>query len=99
MKNEEIHALAEAAGVRMFGSWIEGSQASIYRFAELIIESIEDDRRADTELVIEYCLWPDGTYCERNELHEMEWMSDDYIVIGVNEWEPDGSPIFPGGLV
>jgi hypothetical protein len=27
------------------------------------------------------CLWADGTWCYRYELHEMSHMSDDYEVI------------------
>lgn len=23
-------------------------------------------------------IWPDGTWCYQFELHEMQWMSDDY---------------------
>lgn len=48
---------------------------------------------------VEYCLWPDGTYCERWELEQMAHMSDDYIVLLVEEWDDDGEPLFPGGLV
>ena len=53
---------------------------------------------------VEYCLWPDGTYCERWELEQMALeqmvrMSDDYIVLLVEEWDDDGEPLFPGGLV
>lgn len=27
------------------------------------------------------CVWPDGTYCDRRELVEMNHMSDDYTVL------------------
>lgn len=45
-----------------------------------------------------YCLWPDGTYCERWELDQMGHMSDDFVLVEVCEWDDDGEPLFPGGL-
>lgn len=90
MTNEEIKCMAEKAGVRFFGGWIEGSQAAIYKFAELVVSKPDG---------VDYCLWPDGTWCERDEVEEMNHMSDDYIVLSVTDWDDDGAPIFPGGLV
>lgn len=37
-------------------------------------------------------VWPDNTQCYRYELHEMQHMSDDYIVI------PVGSLHYPDGI-
>jgi len=93
MTNDEVIALAKKAGVRLVGSWIEGGQSSIYKFAELVVESAED-----RQCFVMYCLWPDGTYCERHELEQMTHMSDDYQVVKVAEWGSDGDPMFPGGL-
>lgn len=33
------------------------------------------------------CLWPDGTYCTRDELSQYQHMSDDYRIIHVNTFE------------
>lgn len=30
--------------------------------------------------MISICVWPDGTWCALEELHEYDWMSDDYEV-------------------
>ena len=30
-------------------------------------------------------VWPNGTVCMRSELQEYHWMSDDYIVVSVND--------------
>ena len=87
MTNEEIKALAIKAGVRFVGGWIEGTQAALYKFAELLLEEGED-----------YYLWADGTYCVRHELEQMTHMSDDYTVVRVTEWDDDDEPMFPGGL-
>lgn len=87
MTNEEVKVLAEKAGVRFYGGWIEGSQMALYKFAESLLDDGED-----------YLLWPDGTYCERHELEQMNHMSDDYAVVKVTEWDDDGEPLFPGGL-
>jgi hypothetical protein len=27
-----------------------------------------------------FCIWPDGTYCELEDIEEYGWMSDDYYV-------------------
>lgn len=27
------------------------------------------------------CVWPDGTWCYQDQLHDMSHMSDDYIVL------------------
>lgn len=37
-------------------------------------------------------VWPDNTQCYMYELHEMQHMSDDYIVI------PIGSLFYPDGI-
>lgn len=37
-------------------------------------------------------VWPDNTQCYRYELHEMQHMSDDYIVI------PAGSMFYPDSI-
>lgn len=87
MTNDEIKLVAEQSGVRFFGTWIEGHQSAIYRFAENLL--------AEGEW---YCLWPDGTYCERSELEQMLHMSDDFARVWVTEWDDDGCPMFPGGL-
>lgn len=92
MTNDEIKALAQKAGVRFFGSWIEGNQQAIYAFAELVVEAIA------MEEAVEYYLWPDGTYCERHELDQMTHMSDDFVLVKVTEWDDLGDPLFPGGL-
>jgi len=33
--------------------------------------------------------WPDGTWCYRHELSDMQWMSDDYttIPVGSERWD------------
>lgn len=48
MDKETMEALAEQAGVRFFGSWIEGSQAALYRFAELILAHGEVSDEGET---------------------------------------------------
>ena len=42
LSQDQITELAQKAGVRLFGGWIEGSQKAIYRFAELIVDQVED---------------------------------------------------------
>lgn len=91
MTNDRIRELAKQAGVRLVGSWLEGHQDSIYRFAELVVQEVESG--------VDYLLWPDGTYCERHEREQMLHMSDDFITIRVTEWDDNGEPMFPGGLV
>jgi hypothetical protein len=29
------------------------------------------------------CVWPDGTYCDPEDLHEMSFMGDDYANVAV----------------
>lgn len=93
MTNEEIKALAEAAGVRFCGGWIEGNEQALRKFAELVVDNVA------TQEAVEYCLWPDGSFCEREFIGEHSHKSDDYLVIGINEWDDNGDPIFPGGLI
>ena len=38
------------------------------------------------------CIWPDGTWCLLSEVEEYSWMSDDYRIVRVTEWDEDGSP-------
>ena len=33
-----------------------------------------------------YCVWPDGTVCEYNNLWDYHWKSDDFAII----WADDG---------
>ena len=87
MTKDEIKLLAEQAGVRFFGHWIEGHRDALYRFAELLL--------ADG---VWYYLWPDGTYCERHERDQMAHMSDDCKLVWVVEHDDEGEPMFPGGL-
>lgn len=35
------------------------------------------------------CVWPDGTFCDPDELHEMTHMSDDYAKVAVGDDEED----------
>lgn len=36
--------------------------------------------------MIKVALWPDGTWCDADEVHKyMSWMSDDYQIIYVTE--------------
>ena len=41
-------------------------------------------------------IWPCGTWCSMEERSDFEallrTMSDDYIVVDVEEWDEDGSP-------
>ena len=30
-------------------------------------------------------IWPDGTWCHAEDLHEMRWMSDDYSTLSLPE--------------
>jgi hypothetical protein len=93
MTNEEIKAMAKAAGVRFFGHWIEGSEEAIYKLAQMVVDNQGDEDGVD------YYLWPDGTYCERADFQlHMGHMSDDFTVVRVTEWDDDGEPLFPGGL-
>ncbi len=42
----------------------------------------------DNSSLDKYCLWPDGTYCEFSQRHEMTHMSDDFqVVFGEGDWE------------
>lgn len=34
-------------------------------------------------------VWCDGTWCFREELHEVNWMSDDYLVIPAGSLEAE----------
>ena len=36
-------------------------------------------------------IWPDNTWCYRNELHEMSYMSDDYVTVSVDSPEYAGT--------
>ena len=38
------------------------------------------------------CVWPDNTQCYMYELHEMQHMSDDYLVVS------HGSLFYPDGI-
>lgn len=43
-------------------------------------------------------LWPDGYWCEADELSQHSHRSDDYRLVEVTEWDDEGEPMFPGGL-
>ena len=34
-----------------------------------------------------YCVWPDGTVCEYDDLCEYDWKSDDYAIIWADDWK------------
>ena len=37
--------------------------------------------------------WADGTWCNKEEIHEMTHMSDDYALREVIKWNEDGTPL------
>ncbi len=43
---------------------------------------------ANKQSGLDYCVWPDGTTCEANDLCEYAWKSDDFIRIPFDtaEW-------------
>jgi predicted RNA-binding Zn-ribbon protein involved in translation (DUF1610 family) len=36
----------------------------------------------------EYCVWPDGNFCLKEDIEEYSWKSDDYVIIKVIEENP-----------
>jgi len=38
---------------------------------------------------MEYCVWPDGFYCQKNELEYYGYLSDDYLIIEVDDCESE----------
>ena len=42
------------------------------------------------EYIIKVCRWPDGTWCEWDELEGyLQWMSDDFEVLELDEYDYD----------
>lgn len=39
---------------------------------------------------VKVCVWPDGVWCEADEVHEFTHKSDDYATIIVSDEDPDG---------
>lgn len=91
MDNATVDRLARKAGVRIMGSWIEGHPDAIYRFAEAVVEHIESE---PTKIA----WWPDGFWCELDELSQYSHRSDDYQTLDIYDWDDDGEPMLPGGL-
>lgn len=42
------------------------------------------------ECMVEICIWPDGTWCEKGEeASYLQWMSDDYSIVEMTEDQYD----------
>jgi len=42
-----------------------------------------------TEPVRLICIWPCGTWCEKDDVEQYQWMSDDYKLIPVSKYTTD----------
>jgi len=57
-----------------------------YKLAEIKVQIVKPEW---------FYLWPDGSYCTPEELHEYQHMSDDFEKVQVIDYHEDGTPVFP----
>ena len=52
-------------------------------------DNLIDDTHPLEDIHETYCVWPDGTYCLKEDLAEYSWKSDDYEILTDAEYDPD----------
>lgn len=91
IRSETVRQIAAQHNIRFVGGSVDAAEQDFNAFVFTLL-------MVASGMAARYIVWPDGSFCEPDELHEMAHKSDDYAVLFAYEWDANGDPIFPGGL-